>query len=167
MCRAVKADLARLVILTAATCKYWISFSGILILMNYVDQFIAAIVGCFNQKIFFDFLTTRLNGIVSPFPALQLFNMVLSITVYALEWPLGQCRGLAAGRSVVLRIASLSLATCASLLMYQATNAALYYSIGFGIYISARRTCPRCEPARELKTQDHAMSEQACSLDIT
>ena len=56
-----------------------------------------------------------------------------------LEWPLGHVSGSAIHRSIVVRFVALLLAALVAVLMYQATNAAIYYILGLGVYFWAYR----------------------------
>lgn len=88
MGRLIKNHWARLVTLTAAVC-----------------QTAAGLHGIFWPKIFWDFLTTNLDGAVKPVPILQIINILLGLAVFALEWPLpiftaaAKATGLNNGRS--------------------------------------------------------------------
>jgi len=55
----------------------------------------------------------------------------------AWEWPLGFIAGSALHRSIEARLIALPMAALASALLYQATNPAIYYTIGLGVYFWA------------------------------
>ena len=55
----------------------------------------------------------------------------------AYEWPLRWVAGSNLHRSMVARLLWLPLATLSAVLLYQTTNAALYYVIGCGVYFWA------------------------------
>jgi hypothetical protein len=57
--------------------------------------------------------------------------------MFALEWPLSFIAGSAIHRSLEVRLAILPLTALSAILMYQATNAALYYLIGMVVYFTA------------------------------
>ncbi|KAL6868980.1 hypothetical protein ACO1O0_000303 [Amphichorda felina] len=120
MGKLIKNHWARLIILTAAAY-----------------QVAAAIEGLFWPKIFWDFLTKTLDGAVRPIPVLQIINLVFGIGMFALEWPLGIVAGSAIHRSLEVRLAILPLVALAAVLLYQATNPAIYYMIGMVIYFVA------------------------------
>ncbi|KAM7192230.1 hypothetical protein V8F33_008504 [Rhypophila sp. PSN 637] len=120
MKKLVKLLLARLIILSAASY-----------------QLAAATIGFANPKIFFDFLTKRLDGAVTPVPYLQLLNLTLSLIVLAWEWPLPWVIRISFHRQILIRIIICVPALGAAILLYQATNAALYYLIGICIYVWA------------------------------
>ncbi|KAI9682972.1 MAG: hypothetical protein M1829_006408 [Trizodia sp. TS-e1964] len=101
------------------------------------DQIAAALEGFFWPKIFWDFLTKNLDGAVKPFPALQIINLVFGILIIAWEWPLKYLANTGFHRSIEARIVIYPLAALSAALLYQATNPALYYSIGIGVYIWA------------------------------
>jgi len=120
MGKLIKNHWARLIVLTAA-----------------VYQVAAAIEGFFWPKIFWDFLTKNLDLAVKPLPILQIINLVFGIFMFAWEWPLGFLAGTAIHRSIEARLIALPLAALAASLLYQATNPALYYSIGMVVYFWA------------------------------
>jgi hypothetical protein len=120
MGRLIKNHWARLIVLTAATY-----------------QVAAAIEGFFWPKIFWDFLTKTLDPAVKPLPILQIINLIFGIFMFAWEWPLGFIAGTSMHRSIEARLVVLPLTALASVLLYQATNPALYYIIGLGVYFWA------------------------------
>ena len=122
MGKLIKNHWGRLIVLTAA-----------------IYQFAAAVEGFFWPKIFWDFLTKNLDGAVKPFPTLQIFNLVFALLGVALEWPLGFITKMLPGlhRSLETRMAIYPLFALAALLLYQGTNAGLYYLVGVGVYFWA------------------------------
>jgi hypothetical protein len=74
---------------------------------------------------------------VKPFPTLQIINLVFGIVILAWEWPLGFLAGTALHRSIPARLIALPMAALAAALLYQATNPAIYYTIGMGVYFWA------------------------------
>ena len=76
---------------------------------------------------------------VKPFPILQIINLVLSLIGLAWEWPLAPLVKMLPGmhRSIEARLVVFPLSALAGVLMYQSTNAALYYIIGVVIYFWA------------------------------
>ncbi|TQN73870.1 hypothetical protein CSHISOI_01573 [Colletotrichum shisoi] len=100
-------------------------------------QFAAAIEGFFWPKIFWDFLTKTLDPAVKPVPVLQIINLILALFMVALEWPLAFIAGSSIHRSLEFRLIVLPLTTLAAALIYQGTNAALYYLIGLVVYFWA------------------------------
>jgi hypothetical protein len=122
MGKLIKNHWARLIVLTAATI-----------------QLAASIEGFFWPKIFWDFLTKNLDGAVKPFPSLQIINLVFSLVILAWEWPLAPLVKLLPGfhRSIEARLVMYPLAALAGAIMYQSTNAAIYYVIGVVIYFVA------------------------------
>jgi hypothetical protein len=120
MGRLIKNHWARLIIMTAGAY-----------------QVAAALEGFFWPKIFWDFLTKTLDPAVKPLPILQTVNLVMGIFLVALEWPLGFLAGSGIHRSLAFRLAILPLTALASALIYQGTNAALYYLIGMVVYFWA------------------------------
>lgn len=120
MGKLIKNHWARLIILTAS-----------------VYQVAAAVEGFFWPKIFWDFLTKNLDFAVKPLPILQIINLVMGIFFFAWEWPLGVLAGTALHRSIEARLVLLPLTALASALLYQATNPAIYYMVGMGVYFWA------------------------------
>jgi hypothetical protein len=120
MGKLIKNHWARLIVLTAA-----------------IYQIAAAIEGFFWPKIFWDFLTKTLDPAVKPLPILQIINLIFGIFMFAWEWPLGFIAGTSMHRSIEARLVVLPLTALASVLLYQATNPALYYMIGLGVYFWA------------------------------
>lgn len=101
------------------------------------DQVVAAIEGFFWPKIFWDFITLALDPAVKPAPILQIINLLMGIGMFALEWPLPLLAGSGFHRSLEVRLALLPLTALAAVLIYQGTNAALYYLIGMMVYFWA------------------------------
>ncbi|KAF2201632.1 hypothetical protein GQ43DRAFT_440427 [Delitschia confertaspora ATCC 74209] len=117
MGKLIKNHWARLIILTAS-----------------IYQIAAAFHGFFWPKIFWDFLTKNLNGAVAPIPALQIINLLLGIIGLAYEWPLSFIAGTAVHRSIEARLIVYPLSALAAVLLYQGTNAAVYYLVGMAVY---------------------------------
>jgi len=120
MGKLIKNHWARLIILTAS-----------------LYQVAAAVEGFFWPKIFWDFLTKNLDFAVKPLPILQIINLVMGIFFFAWEWPLGFIAGTALHRSIEARLVLLPLTALVSALLYQATNPAIYYMVGMGVYFWA------------------------------
>ncbi|CAK3770586.1 uncharacterized protein RCC_08267 [Lecanosticta acicola] len=120
MGKLIKNHWARLICLTAATY-----------------QVAAALEGFFWPKFFFDFLTKNFDGAVKPVPILQVINLVVAFISLAYEWPLKYVAGTSIQRSLEVRLMWLPLASLTSILLYQATNPALYYFIGMVVYLWA------------------------------
>ncbi|KAK7540846.1 uncharacterized protein J3D65DRAFT_616684 [Phyllosticta citribraziliensis] len=120
MGKLIKNHWARLIMLTAAAYQVG-----------------ASIEGFFWPKIFWDFLTRNLDGAVKPVPALQIINLLLGLLGFAWEWPLSFLAGSALHRSMEARLVVYPLSTLAALLLYQGTNAGLYYIIGMIVYFWA------------------------------
>lgn len=68
---------------------------------------------------------------------LQIINLVCGLGMFALEWPLSFIAGSAIHRSLEVRLAILPLTALSAILLYQATNAGLYYLIGMVVYFTA------------------------------
>ncbi|KAF2429465.1 hypothetical protein EJ08DRAFT_635476 [Tothia fuscella] len=120
MGKLIKNHLARLVVLSAAAY-----------------QVAASIEGIFWPKFFWDFLTTNFDPAVKPIPVLQTINLVFGLIALAWEWPLKSFAGSALHRSFEARLVLLPLTALAAVLMYQSTNAALYYLVAEAIYFWA------------------------------
>lgn len=112
-------------------------WARLIILSSAAYQIAAALEAFFWPKIFFDFLTKTLDPAVKPFPILQIINLVMGILLFAWEWPLGFIAGSSIHRSLEARLAVLPLAALASILIYQGTNAALYYVVAMVVYFWA------------------------------
>ncbi len=102
-----------------------------------IDQILAATQGFFWPKIFWDFSTKALDPLVKPVPVLQAVNLLAGLAMLALELPLDLVKGSSIHRSIPFRLAVLPLMTLPGILLYQTTNAVLYYLIAEVIYFSA------------------------------
>jgi hypothetical protein len=120
MGRLIKNHWARLIILTAG-----------------VIQVAASVEGFIWPKIFWDFSTEVLDPLVKPIPFLQTINALLGLAVIGLEWPIRLLAGNLVHRNIISRILIYPLCSFAAILMYQSTNAAIYYLIGTAIYVWA------------------------------
>ncbi|KAI6249862.1 hypothetical protein HI914_01661 [Erysiphe necator] len=120
MGKLIKCHWARLIIISASVC-----------------QIAASISGLWWPKIFFDFLTKDLDIVVKPIPYLQIINFISGLLIWALEWPLGIFSGSALHRSIEARLIFLPLTIMTSIVMYQATNPAIFYTIGLIVYFWA------------------------------
>jgi len=120
MGKLIKNHWARLIVLTAS-----------------IYQIAAALEGFFWPKIFWDFLTKNLDGAVKPLPILQIINLIFGIFITAWEWPLGLLATTTLHRSIEARLVIYPIAALAAALLYQATNPAIYYTIGMGVYFWA------------------------------
>jgi len=120
MGKLIKNHWARLIVLTAA-----------------IYQIAAGIHGFFWPKVFWDFLTKNLDSAVKPIPVLQILNVVFGIIALAWEWPLKPLAGTTIHRSIEIRLLVLPLSALLAALLYQASNAALYYLIGMIVYFWA------------------------------
>jgi hypothetical protein len=104
---------------------------------TFLDQICSGIECIFWPKIFWDFATKNLDGAVVQVPALQVLNIVLGIVGLCWEWPLGFLAGSGLHRSIEARLVVYPLSALCALLIYQGTNAGLYYIIGMGAYFWA------------------------------
>lgn len=104
---------------------------------HHSDQIAATLEAFFWPKFFFDFLTKNFDRAVKPVPILQIINLVIGFLTLAYEWPLNYVAGTSIHRSLEVRLMWLPLASLTSILLYQATNASLYYFIGIIVYFWA------------------------------
>ena len=139
MGKLIKNHWARLIVLTAALCKSTRAAQprSIAVLTGAIDQVAAAFEGFFWPKIFWDFATKNLDVAVKPLPILQIVNMVFGVFGLCWEWPLPLLAGTSIHRSLEARLVVYPLAALVALLIYQGTNAGLYYLIGVGVYFWA------------------------------
>ena len=138
MGKLIKNHWARLIVLTAAICKSKTATKDPdTALINAVDQIAAALEGFFWPKFFFDWLTKNFDLAVKPIPILQIINLVVAIITLAYEWPLKWVAGSVLHRSLEARLLWLPFASLTALLMYQATNPALYYFVATLVYFWA------------------------------
>lgn len=155
MGKLIKNHWARLICLTAAACM----FSSVgrqrdVTDRPVADQIAAALEGFFWPKFFFDFLTKNFDGAVKPVPILQTINLVVGIISLAYEWPLKYLAGTSIQRSMEVRLMWLPLASLSSVLIYQATNPAIYYFIGCIVYFWAYSEGEVSAADREVWPQD-------------
>jgi hypothetical protein len=120
MGKLVKSHWARLVVLVAAA----IQIGG-------------SIEGYFWPKVTWDFLTTALDFLVVPIPALQTINLLLGLVVVAGEWPLSAIAGKMYHRSIHARLVMYTICAISALFLYQSHTSALYYILGIYAYIAA------------------------------
>lgn len=121
MGKLIKNHLARLVILTAA-----------------MYQVAAGLHGIFYPKVFFDVITKSLDSIVLPLPTLQIVNILFGLLGLAWEYPLPLLiPNTAFHRSIAARLALYPISVFAAIMLYQGTNAAIYYLVGIALYFWA------------------------------
>jgi hypothetical protein len=129
MGKLIKNHWARLIILTAAAY-----------------QIAAALEGFFWRKVFWDFATKNLDGAVKRVPVLQILNLLLGIAGLFMEWPLWLVAGSSVHRSIEARLVVYPLSALLAVLLYQATNPAIYYLVGVGVYFWAYSEGEVCRP---------------------
>ncbi|KAI0550145.1 hypothetical protein F4679DRAFT_583881 [Xylaria curta] len=135
MGRLVKIHLARLITLTAAWCKsYPVALRRWPHSLTSKDQLAAAIQGFFWPKALWDFLTKSLNILVEPVPILQLTNLLCAVAVLGLEWPWRPLARTPLHESVCFHIFASVLSLFPAVILYQGTNAALYYAVGAAVF---------------------------------
>lgn len=139
MGKLIKNHWARLIVLTAAACTFPRTPIATEFVTNtyHSDQIAATLEAFFWPKFFFDFLTKNFDLAVKPVPILQIINLVIGFLTLAYEWPLNYVAGTSIHRSLEVRLMWLPLASLTSILLYQATNASLYYFIGIIVYFWA------------------------------
>lgn len=129
MGKLIKNHWARLLTLTAATY-----------------HLLAAIESFFWPKILWDWSTKLLDPAVKPIPILQTINLVAAVIVVAWEWPMPWISGTVFHKSIETRLIMLPLISLAAVLLYQGTNAALYYMIAevvwFAAFAVGEEVCP-------------------------
>ena len=137
MGKLIKNHWARLIVLTAAACKIRLQPNDGMATDTNADHVAATIESFFWPKFFFDFLTKNFDLAVKPIPILQTINLVLALVTLAYEWPLKHLAGTRLHTSIEARLVWLPLVSLSAVLLYQATNAALYYAIAVGVYFLA------------------------------
>lgn len=143
MGRLIKNHWARLIVLTASVCTYnpqcpTSSQSRRLKAYNQnPDQVGSAIEAFIWPKIFWDTWTKNLDGAVKPVPVLQILNLLMGLLGVAWEWPLKYFAGTMPHRSIEFRLLLYPLSSILAALIYQGTNAAIYYLVGIAVYFWA------------------------------
>jgi hypothetical protein len=100
---------------------------------------LAASIECFIwPKVFWDFTTKNFDVVAKPIPILQTVNAFLSLLCLAWEWPLKPLAKMKWHASIEARLLIYPISIIASVLMYQGTNAALFYLISVSIWFWAR-----------------------------
>jgi hypothetical protein len=100
-------------------------------------QIAAALEGFFWPKILFDWLTTNLDKAVKPVPILQIINQIFGICTLLFEWPIKPIAGSSIHQSIEFRLMLFPLLALAAFVMYQSTNAGIYYIVAEIIYFWA------------------------------
>jgi hypothetical protein len=119
MGKLIKNHWARLIVLSAA-----------------VFQIAAAIEGFIWPKIFWDFSTTKLDVLVRPVPYLQNCNLSMGLTTVAFELPLFKFVARSPWHRYILpRVVGYMVTGVVALLLYQTSEAGVYYLIGTGLYL--------------------------------
>jgi hypothetical protein len=78
-----------------------------------------------------------LDKAVKPVPILQLINLIFGIFTLLFEWPIRPIAGSSIHQSIEFRLLFFPLLALAAFVMYQSTNAGLYYVIAEVIYFWA------------------------------
>lgn len=105
-------------------------------------QLAAALHGYFWPKVFWDFATKALDPLVRPVPVLQTANLLNALAVLFWEWPHHVALRLPWHQSHYSHIMGLLLASIPAILLYQGTNAAIYYVIAAFVFARASRGEP-------------------------
>src|SRR3954451_8873923 len=92
-------------------------WARLIVLTSAAYQVGAAIEGFFWPKMFWDFLTNRLDFAVKPIPALQIINLLSGLGMFLLEWPLGLIARSRPHRSIKFRLVILPINAIVSGLM--------------------------------------------------
>ena len=141
------------------------------LLTPHSDQVAAALEGFFWPKVFWDFLTKNLDGADKPVPILQVLNLLFGLFSLAWEWPLKFLATTSLHRSIEARLVVYPIAALSAVLLYQATNPALYYLIGIGVYFWAYSEGEVCSLYCDLsRLQDMLivlLDGLSCSLELT
>ena len=120
MGQLVKSHWARLLTLVAATCH------------------VAASIECFIwPKVFWDFTTAHFDHSVQPVPILQICNLLMALVGFAWEWPLPVISKTRWHHSIELRLLAYPASGILEVLMYQGSNASLFYLIAVVVWIWA------------------------------
>ena len=110
-----------------------------------LGHLIASIMAFIWPKAFFDFITKKMDILMSPVPFLQVINLFLAILIVLWEWPIQSIAGSSIQQSLLCRLVVLPLVSVVSCLMYQGGDIAIYYLISFIMYwwayIDDERTC--------------------------
>lgn len=99
-----------------------------------IDHTASSLSAYFWPKFFFDFYTKNLDAAVKPVPILQTINLILALVSFAYEYPLHYIAGTSVHRSIEFRLFYYPLMALAALLLYQGTNAGVYYLCGVGVW---------------------------------
>lgn len=135
MGKLIKTHWARLIVLTAAACKFKPRQSYTPYPANRTtDQTAASLHAFFWPKILFDFSTPIFNPLVKPIPILQTLNLLSGLCMLCWEYPLPKLAGTKVHGSIEARLMVLPLLVLECMLMYQGTNAAIWYAVGLGVY---------------------------------
>ncbi|KAH6666363.1 hypothetical protein B0J14DRAFT_568448 [Halenospora varia] len=126
MGKLVKNHLARLVTLIAAVCKF-----------IYTIQIVGALHAMIWPKMFWSFINKELDSAVKPMPFVQILNLFSGILALIWEWPIWHILDTKLHNSIKARIYYLPIPVVAALLLYQTFDVAIYYLIGFCLYIWA------------------------------
>jgi len=137
MGKLIKNHWARLIILTAGACTSPPLPFPQSPLTPPPDQLAASLHGYFWPKIFWDFLTKTLDPAIKPFPILQTLNLLFGLLALWWEYPGPFIAGTMMHRSMEARLVVYPLSALAALLLYQGTNAGIYYLVGVGVYFWA------------------------------
>lgn len=100
---------------------------------------------------------------MKPAPVLQILNVLMGFAMLAWEWPLKFVAGSSLHRSIEARLAALPLFSLAALLIYQGTNAGLYYLVAMIVYFWAYSEGEVCfanssQPRLDRRRIDHQLT---------
>jgi len=106
-------------------------------------QLAAALHGYVWPKIFWDFATKSLDPLVRPVPVLQTANFLSALAAFLWEWPHPIASRLRCHQLDLFHVVGLLSAAVPALLLYQGTNAAVYYVIAAVVYTKASKGEPK------------------------
>ena len=94
---------------------------------------------------------SALNPIVKPVPVLQILNILFGLLGLAWEYPLPfLIPGTGFHRSIGARLALYPISVFVAILLYQGTNAAIYYLFGIATYFWAYSEGEVCSPCLQI-----------------
>lgn len=102
-----------------------------------LGHFIASLMAFIWPKAFFDFVTKKMDVLVSPVPFLQVINLFLAVLILLWEWPIPSIAGSSIQQCLLCRLVILPLVSVMSCLIYQGGDVAVYYLISFIMYLWA------------------------------
>lgn len=127
----------------------WHEWGRLIALTAGVYDVAAGGFGCIWEKAFFDMLTNAFDPAVKPLPILQIVCIIFGLFVLAMEYPLPLLKGTSIHNNFIFRIVLYILIAAETILVYQATNGALYLLIAAMIYTRAHALGERGDDAQK------------------